>query len=294
MKQWLFLPCLLALSAVPVGCGNGSDSWQPASGVDQEFLLHEQWNDGLAEVAIYQVERNRDQYDRDTLQSFKVGTYLVKHDFDVERQSKAVESGTPSFKYSLFYSFESGGYDYRRHYVTNVAQESLRLLRSSFTSFDWCSNIYREAAVSVDGDVKAMRRTDDYGNDDWSYSLPDGVIPPEMVPVYIRSIDPQGSFPIRFSVIDLDGSTIGGTVFLASLTDDEIEYVVEYESPLPSPIGEQSDLAETYVLERSPYRPLRSITAGSERYRMELIEYVRSAYWEENVFDRLTEVSQRP
>jgi hypothetical protein len=276
-----------------VGCSSRS-TYTPVDGLDVSYLTSEMWNDGLAEVAFYEVERSEDQYGRDTLQTFLVGTYLVKHDFDVRRQSKAHDRGMPAFKYAAFYRFESGSYEYRRHYVANVSQADLRLVRSSFTSFDWCSNLYREIAVDTDLRVRAMRRSDDYGNDAWTYRLPRATVTPELVPILARASIVDAQAPVRFEVLELDGTTIAATLEHVRSDDESDTFIVHYARPVTSPFGETSDMEETIVVGRSPFRPVLSIVSGTGRYRVRLIESVRSAYWEEDVFERLQRVDERP
>lgn len=291
--RWISPPLVVLILAVGSGgCSfERGSNWEAIAGLDQSYLSHPQWNDGLAEVAFYRVERQRDQYGRDTLQSFDVGTYLVKHDFDLERQSKALDAGIPAFKYSMFYRFESGSYEYRRHYVVNAAQADLRPLRMSFTSFDWCSNLYREIALGEDGRARSMMRSDDYGNDDWTFSIADAVVTPEMLPLLARAIT-TGEH--RFSVLGLDGSGIRATIGIED-SDDRYDYVrVRYESPVHSMIAEETDLEETYIVERSDLRLLVALEGATGRYRMSLVEALRSAYWDEDLFERLEEVEARP
>ena len=139
-----------------------------ATVTDRAYLRDEMWNDGRAEVAFYRVERDFDQYGRPNPQQFLMGTYLVKHDYDRALQSKARAGAgerVSAFKWAAFYEFESdNSYQYKRNYVVNAVQSSLAPLKQSYTSFDWCSNQYRELAFRSDGAVDAWMRSDDYGN----------------------------------------------------------------------------------------------------------------------------------
>ena len=182
----LLLSALLFSALALTGCGaNASESSASASGstdaergqpaartaTDRAYLGGSVWDDGQAEIAFYEVQRTKNQYGAAAEQTFPVGTYLVKHDFDVSEMSKAKDGpGVEAFKYALFYEFESRSYQYKRNWVVNVARADVRPLKASFTSFDWCSNIYEELAFREDGTVRSLFRSDDYGNREATFS----------------------------------------------------------------------------------------------------------------------------
>ena len=69
---------------------------------------------------------------------------------------------------------------------------------------------------------------------------------------------------------------------------------VRYEASVRSLIGEKTDAAETYWRGVDPARLLLKIESETGRYRMTLVEHLRSPYWRENLWPRLTQVTQRP
>ena len=229
------------------------------------------------------------------------GTYLVKHGFDPEAQSKADTGGVPSFKYALFYEFESGAYQYKRSWVSNAAQADLRPFKVSFNSFDWCSNKYIDLAFLPDGTLRSLFRSDDYGNADRTFDAPAGSYPAALLPLLIRGLDLSAGDQ-RFEVILEDGERIGltakrtGEQNIATEAGQRNAEVIEvrYDSAAPSMIGERSDAVERYYRATDNERLLLRVEGGSGRYSMTLIESVRSAYWRENFFPRLEKIRERP
>lgn len=270
---------------------------------DADYLTADLWNDGQAEVAFYRVQRSRDQYGNANEQTFLVGTYLVKHRFSPAEMTKMTDgTGVPSFKYALFYELESGSYQYKRNWVVNARQDDLRPFKHSFTSFDWCSNQYRELAFPPDGAVEVRMRSDDYGNRRSDFAAQANSYPPAQIPLLVRGLDFSQADTLAFSVATTEGSHVPATATLAgpdtvtvaadSITAQRIE--VRYEAPVPSPIAETTDARETYWRGTGAGRRLLRVAGGSGRYQMTLVEHLRSPYWQENIWTRLDRVDERP
>lgn len=273
--------------------------------VDGAWLTSSFWDDGQAEIAFYQVERTRNQYGRKDDQRLLVGTYLVKHDYDHEAEAKAsaeARQRVPAFKWALFYEIESGSYQYKRSWVLNAAQADLTPLKSSFASFDWCSNQYRELSFHPDGTVASLKRSDDYGNRAASFPRPDGAWPVTALPLLVRALDFSSAASHGFAVLLEDGTTVAAraelvgreTLETAAGPFETEKITVSYEGEVPSLVGEQADAAEHYWRATGPGRLLVKLEAESGRYRMDLVEELRSAYWRENFFPRLERVHERP
>ncbi|HKL89510.1 MAG TPA: hypothetical protein VJ884_10945 [Salinibacter sp.] len=305
-SAWMSVPLVLVFGVL-VGCtrpsANPTDA-EPASITDEAYLTADQWNDGKAEVAFYRVQRTRDQYGRATDQAFTAGTYLVKHRFSPDAMTKVTDgSGTSSFKYAFFYEFESGSYQYKRSWVTNARQSDLRPFKQSFTSFDWCSNQYREVAFPLDGPVEYRMRSDDYGNERTSFEGRPQSYAPAQLPLLIRGLDFAASDTLSFAVtVAADTAHVPAQAVRAAVDSVETEagpyeterIVVTYDSPVPSLIGEESATTETYWRSTGPERLLVRAEAEGGRYQMALIEHLRTAYWEENLWPRLARVVERP
>lgn len=272
---------------------------------DDAFLSSSLWDDGQAEVAFYLVRRSENQYGEAEPQEFIVGSYLVKHDFDPEAEAKAASDASqrvPTFKYALFYELESGSYQFKRSYVTNARRSDLRPVKFSFASFDWCSNQYRELSFGLGGTVDVLMRSDDYGNERREFDYAAHSYPPAQIPLLVRALSLVESDTTAFGVVLASGDVVGARAALVgrdsistpagSFYADRVE--VRYERAAPSPIAEEVDLVETYWLAPDEARTLLRIEGSTGRYEMDLVEHLRSAYWEENVYDRLERVETRP
>jgi hypothetical protein len=300
--RWI-VPALALLFAAACGAPEDAEEAYQAL-VDESYLTADLWNDGQAEVAFYRVERDFNQYGQPAEQSFLVGTYLVKHNFSAGQMTKATDriAGEPTFKYALFYEFESGSYQYKRNYVTNARQRDLRPFKQSFTSFDWCSNLYEEFAFHMTGAIDYLKRSDDYGNEQARYVFQPRVFPAAEVPLLVRALDFSAAESHTFTVLHPDGTFLpvtarsGGrdSVELAMGTLPAERVRLTYSQRTPSPIAESVDSTETYWRGTGPARRLLRLESGSGSYRMELVEHLRSAYWDENLWPRLERVEQRP
>jgi hypothetical protein len=273
--------------------------------VDGAWLTGSFWDDGQAEIAFYEVERTRNQYGRADAQRFLVGTYLVKHDYDPEAEAKAsarADRRVPAFKWALFYEIESGSYQYKRSWVLNAAQADLAPLKSSLASFDWCSNLYRELSFHPGGTVASLARSDDYGNRAASFPRPAGAWPVTALPLLVRALDFSSSPSHGFAVLLEDGAAVAARAELAGRETIETpagpyeteKVTVRYEGAVPSLVGEQADAAEHYWRATGPGRLLVKLEAESGRYKMVLVEELRSAYWREDFYPRLERVGERP
>ncbi len=286
----------LLLSSVPTGL-------LATSLTDPAWTQSGLWDDGQAEIAFYEVQRQRNQYGRPDQQQFPVGTYLVKHEFDPVAQRKSDGSSAPTvgaFKWALFYEIDSGAYQYKRSWVINVAQSDLRPLKASFTSFDWCSNRYHELAFLLNGTVESLARSDDYSNSQTAFSYQPNSFPVQQLPLLVRSLDFQDQPQLQFNVVLPDGQLVGvqaeligqATVTTQAGTFSSEKITLRYAAAIPSIIGEQADLVEHYFRGLGPDRLLLRLEA--EHYTMSLTENLRSAYWRENFYPRLERVKVRP
>jgi len=296
----------VVVGSLLIGCTGPSASPEPepASITDASYLTGELWNDGQAEVAFYQVERTRNQYGEPEDQAFTAGTYLVKHQFSPEEMTKVTDGGgVSSFKYALFYEFESGSYEYKRNWVVNARQSDLRPYKQSFTSFDWCSNLYRELAFTPDGPIEVRKRSDDYGNRRAEFDPRSNSYPPAQIPLLVRGLAFSEADTVSFSVAVADsGAHVPARAALTGTDTVETEagrveterISVNYDAAVPSMIGETSAATETYWRGTGPDRLLVKMEAESGRYRMSLVEHLRTPYWKENLWPKLARISERP
>ncbi len=297
---------LVLAGGLLAGCTTPSAAPSPeeSSITDASYLTSKLWNDGQAEVAFYRVRRTRDQYGRENEQQFVAGTYLVKHRFSPDQMSKVTDgSGVSSFKYAFFYEIESGSYQYKRNWVVNARQNDLRPYKQSFTSFDWCSNLYRELAFPPDGSIEVRKRSDDYGNRRDSFAPQANSYPPAQLPLLVRGLDFGATDTLSFKVAVADEAQHVSaravregidTLDTAAGSYETERIAVRYDAAVPSLIGEESASAETYWRATGPDRRLVRMAAASGRYRMELAEHLRTPYWKENLWPKLARIEERP
>jgi len=71
---------------------------------------------------------------------------------------------------------------------------------------------------------------------------------------------------------------------------------VTYEEPVPSMVAEHSVTQATYWRHANDDRQLLRIQEQNDEgsYTMELVEHLWSAYWEENLWDEVERISDRP
>ncbi len=314
----LLLAVLAVLAVGSTGCStdsgasdaNAAPASEPAGTqlpVSNAYLTQDLWNDGRAEVAFYRVDRSRDQYGRATGQSFVVGTYLVKHRFSRDEMSKVTDgSGDSAFKYALFYEVESGSYQYKRNWVVNARQRDLAPLYASFTSFDWCSNLFHDVRFMDNGEILYTKRSDDYGHEDLELDPAADpratALPVALIPFFVRGLDLESENEAAFYVVDPEQGLVSATARLdgeetmSTPGGDRVaeRIQVTYAAPVASPVGEETGTTETFWRGTDPARTLIRMSGDDGRYAMTLVEDLRVAYWNENLWPMLERISDRP
>lgn len=272
--------------------------------VDADFLTSSMWDDGKAEMSFYHVERDHTQYEEGVSQSFMVGSYVVKQDYSVANQTKAVRDmeGEPAFKFSLFQEIDAGSYERKQNFVVNARQADLRPFKESFTSYDWCSNIYRELAVDDDGGASFMMRSDDYGNTDGTFDYRTGSYSPAQLPVVMRALTFDDNGERAFHVMLDDGSFVEATatregtetVTLEHLEAEGERIAVRFEAPVPGLVTAMDVAEVTYWRSTADDRTLLRVRGEDITFDMRLVETIRSAYWEEDIWAQLEHIDEHP
>ncbi len=263
---------------------------------EHAWLTQPLWDDGKSEVAFYDAWFDGSGGRR----SFTAATQLTKHGFDRVRQTKA-DPGVPDLKWTLFFEYESGSEQLKQSFVTNFAQEDLSPMKVSANRFDWCSNQYRELAFLAGRQVHVLERSDDYGNTDDTIEYETLAYPTVAMPLVVRTVDFTLNKQVDFSVILIDGTYVDAMIELvgtekittAAREEDAEKIVVHYAHAIESTFGPTTDEV-TYWRALDPARTLIQVRSNAGNFGMTLIESLRSAYWEENIYDRLTRVKVRP
>jgi hypothetical protein len=310
----IVLKTLIFLLALLASCSTGD----APSVMDRAYLSAPHWDDGQAEVNFYRVDCKSCGIGSETLpeSSFILGAYLVKHDYDPVNQTKTLTDDADrvtAFKWALFYEYGSKyTYEAKFAFIVNMLKSNLRPLKRSFTSFDWCSNVYDETTVSLDGRVRRIYRSDDYGNKDGRFSYLPGAFTMEQVPFLVRALDFSGGRALEFRIMTPEGEFIMTRASIAGRESVELpgegardaeKVRIRYDKLVPpgsgkrlmSPIGRFADQEEFYWRGTGPERIL--LKMESALYRMVLVDHIRTRYWshdKEDFFNHMKNVMELP
>jgi hypothetical protein len=264
------------------------------------FLTQPAWDDGKGEVAFYEGWIAGGDGAKKT---FSVGSYLVKHAFDPAKQSKAEAGGVPGFKWAMFYEHVSGTEQFKHSYVVNVGQVDFAPLKVSANRFDWCSNQYRELAFLAGGRARVLMRSDDYGNVEETVDVERLTYPAVSVPFLVRATDFTKVKQLDLYVLELDGSTVGAMIEIVGKEvlqvpqyDGDVEaekILIHYAKPVASILGVETS-RETYWRGPDAQRTLLAMEGDGATHGLRLVESVRSAYWQEDIFPKLQRVKTHP
>jgi hypothetical protein len=261
---------------------------ETATIADRAWLTQSLWDDGKSEVAFYEGWIGTG----DARRTFELATQLTKQNFDPAKQTKS-ETGVPDFKWTLFYERTEGSEQFKHSYVANFMQASLQPLKVSANRFDWCSNQYRELAFTPGVDVHVLARSDDYGNDERTVPLAPLTYPAVGVPLLIRAVDFSRMKQVDFSVVLMDGTHVGAMVELVGTEGDAEKIIVHYAHAIDSTFGPRAQ-KEIYWRGLDPARSLLKMESEDGNYGVTSVETIRAAYWQENIFDKLTRVKSHP
>ncbi len=289
---------LLCALLFATGCPQPTTSWPQGSSIsDSAYLNQALFDDGKAEVSFYQAYFKKGEQ----RVSFDMGTYLIKHNFDPERQSKASSGGVPSFKFAQFHEYVSGSEEFKYSYVVNAARADMRPMKASRNTFDWCSNQYRELAFTAQSKIQVLMRSDDYGNTRREASYREKTYPLAQLPLLIRALDFSKEQQADFSVLEMDGGIISAMAELKGketiqIANQQVEaekirvFFAKSVGSLLTGAAEHNELI--FWRGTDPARTL--LKWQSEVEGGELEETLRSAYWQEDVFSRLKKPRAHP
>ncbi len=289
---------LLSALALATGCPRSTSPWPQGSSIsDSAYLNQALFDDGKAEVSFYQAFFKKGEQRVE----FDLGTYLIKHNFDPERQSKATSDGVPGFKFAQFHEYVSGSEEFKYSYVVNAARADMRPMKASRNTFDWCSNQYRELAFTAQNKIRVLMRSDDYGNTEREASYREKTYPLAQLPLLVRTLDFAKEKQADFSVLEMDGSIISAMAELkgkesvqiagAQLEAEKIRvFFAKSVGSLLTGAAKHNELV--FWRGTDPARTLLKWQSAVEG--VELVETLRSAYWQEDVFARLKKPRAHP
>lgn len=150
------------------------------------------WNDGRAEVAVY--ESQRIVYGK--TRSFREQLITVKEEFVKETLVKADKGKKgktfPVFKLNLVQKFDTENYPYS--YLTSVfvdAKKMDRLVKMTVGSQEWCGNtfkIYKQKSTSRSGQMQTFSYFDGEGDQQSSFPFKKGDFFEDQLPLSLRDL----------------------------------------------------------------------------------------------------------
>lgn len=247
------------------------------------FWGHEWWEDGLAEVAEYDLQQQR--YGK-TWEG--QGTLIAAREYmDPERAVKSVDAkGTPVIKAHLQRSFQTGNYPYNQSMTALIDRQQGRPQRYLMSSHEWCGTAAKSwVNQGPKSPLRAMSYFDGHGDTRQDLDLGQHAVLADTLWLWVRAwvaagqpalehlavVDSQieakavNTTP-RPATISAEADTLGGGLFASGTAIWRV--VVER--------GEQRDVF--LVDQEHPHRLRR--WQDSQGSVWTLRNYRRFAYWE--------------
>ncbi len=198
---------LCALAAAPA-CARDE-----APGFDPAWALDPVWDDGRAEVAVYEASRVIYGAPR----PFEAIAIVVTEDFDAERLVKADPPYEgrrllPVLKLNLVREIPTPNYDYRIMTSVFVRRERPEhLVKLTVTSHEWCGNTWKVLRVR---DTQAHYAWASYfdaeGDGNQSWRVQPGDLLEDQLPVTLRGLQFREGLELTLRVVPTLGTNRGG------------------------------------------------------------------------------------
>ena len=284
---WQFFFLLLAVpqpgptETLPVG---GDASLRAA--FDPSWAQSALWDDGQAEVALY--EARRPQYGK--IESYQALLIVVKEDFSQQLYVKADppyegKSLLPVLKLNAVHSYWTPNYPY--HFLASVfvrREDPTRLVKLTVGSQEWCGNTFKEVkAWSRPAEFVFHTYFDGEGDGTGRLDLEAGDLFDDQLPLSLRGLRFAPGLRVRARLYP---SLISNNLRRPA-TPIEAEIRVEAEERVATPRGQTSawrvkvaagDLTQTYwFASASPHELLKM--ESSDGRALLLREIARKPYW---------------
>jgi hypothetical protein len=174
-------------AAAPAAAAAAGPAWPGAT----TWAVDPLWDDGLAEVAVYDARRIRYGKER----AFTARLITVKEDFNAAYQVKADppyagKTLVPVLKLNVVETVPTDNYDY--HLLTSVFVRRDRLDRThklTLTMHEWCGNTYKEyRGWAPEPRFHFHSYFDGQGDRDWTLGLGEAGLLDEQLPLTLRSL----------------------------------------------------------------------------------------------------------
>lgn len=275
--------------------------------VDSAFTLSPLWDDGKAEFALYRLEVEWTLESGPLRQLLRPLALLVKHPIHPQtlRKWNPGDLGKPvsALNWQILYDVSNSRVSRR----LSVRQSDLRPLRQTHATVSWEANCLRDWRFPLDQPAAYEILCSGDESKTMPLDLPANGFTAVEVPLLVRSLDLSGTSPRVVQVLGGEGTAIRTEIRLLAretleiggrtVEAEKIEVRYAEAPPLPGAILAAVAPVEVYWRGLEPHRPLLRLEGrapGFVEYRMELIESFRSAWWEEDVLERLRKFGEVP
>ncbi|MBC5772913.1 hypothetical protein H8S95_02470 [Pontibacter sp. KCTC 32443] len=194
-KQLYFYSFILLLLSACSDAGTNRQQAENAEGYkaiapnfNADWAMHKLWDDGLAEVAIYDAERVVYGKKR----SFDFTIITVKEDFNNEHNAKTDDyirgDLFPVMKVNQFCRIPTDNYPY--HYLTSVfikREQPWHLHKQTTSSQEWCGNTFK--AITDSGDKYNLNYNSYFdGQGEGNYKLKKELLFEDQLPYTLRAL----------------------------------------------------------------------------------------------------------
>ena len=273
---------LLALRGAPtVAQPAASDAFDPSWATDPL------WDDGQAEVALY--EARRPQYGK--IEAYEAVFIVVKEDFNPQLNVKAdppYEGKTllPVLKLNAVHSYWTDNYPY--HYLLSVfvrRADPVRLVKLSLGSQEWCGNTFKEIiAAGGRPELHFHSYFDGQSDGDRPLDLRPGDLLEDQLPLVLRGLRFAPGLEFRQRLLP---SLISNNL-RAPVEFREATIKVEGEEKISTPTGnfpawkvrlQAGDLDQTWWFEKAAPHTLLKMDSSDGRAWL-LKAHTRKPYWQ--------------
>jgi hypothetical protein len=247
---------------------------------DAQWAMQPLWDDGLAEVAVYEAQRT--VYDK--VRRFELVQLTVKEDFNQQYQVKTDNYQRPDLfpviKVNQFCRIETDQYPY--HYLTSLffrRQNPVGLYKLTSSSQEWCGNTFK---AFLDNGRQYTETFNSYwdGQGAGERHLRRNLLFEDALPYTLRSLrfEKLPAFPVDICETQQTSKATPPTLYAARLS---VAPAAPADAPEPAwqvRVQLTPDRANTYwFTRRYPHVLLRQTTWDGRTLRLRKVS--RYAYW---------------
>lgn len=307
MARGIGVSSVVILSALLAGCGQqgvktpaterqtSGESAKSAPATDNAFdaawSRDAMWDDGKAEVSLY--EAKRPQYSK--IRSYEALLIVVKEEFNAKLNVKADppfegKAILPVMKLNAVHSYWTDNYPY--HFLLSAfvrRDDSTQLVKMALGSQEWCGNTYKEVrSAGGRAELESHSYFDGEGDTVKPLDLRAGDLLEDQLPLALRALKFAPGLRIERRILPSlisnsmrrPGEWVQSTIAVAG-EEKVVTGAGTFDAwRLEVKVG---DLAQTWWMERAAPHAVLKVESGDGRALL-LKSRVRRAYWAEPTF----------